>query len=59
MDASGNRPVRSSSLSAPRIADAAAHHPRLTFQWRADISRDGGKTWVADRWIMEANRIGR
>ena len=29
------------------------------FQWRADQSDDGGKTWLADHWIMTARRIAK
>jgi len=28
------------------------------FLWRADASRDGGKTWTRDWWTMEARRVG-
>jgi len=27
------------------------------FSWRADVSTDGGKTWVKDRWLMEVQRV--
>jgi hypothetical protein len=27
------------------------------FLWRADGTQDGGKTWVRDVWVLEANRI--
>jgi hypothetical protein len=30
-----------------------------TFQWRADQSADGGKTWTLDWWTMEAKRIAK
>jgi hypothetical protein len=26
------------------------------FSWRADVSTDGGKTWLRDGWILEARR---
>lgn len=29
------------------------------FLWRADISQDGGRTWMRDAWSMQASRIGR
>jgi hypothetical protein len=29
------------------------------FLWRADVSVDGGKTWLPDQWILEANRATR
>jgi hypothetical protein len=29
------------------------------FLWRADMSRDGGSTWVRDWWTMEVTRVGR
>lgn len=29
------------------------------FLWRADHSKDNGKTWVRDFWMMEVNRIGK
>jgi hypothetical protein len=28
------------------------------FRWRADISLDGGRTWIADWWSMDVRRIG-
>lgn len=30
-----------------------------SFAWRADASRDGGKTWVLDVWTMTARRVAR
>jgi hypothetical protein len=30
-----------------------------SFQWRADRSSDGGKTWQLDWWTMEATRVSR
>jgi hypothetical protein len=30
-----------------------------SFQWRADRSTDGGKTWALDWWTMEAVRISK
>jgi hypothetical protein len=29
------------------------------FLWRGDVSRDRGKTWTRDWWIMEGRRIGK
>ena len=29
------------------------------FLWRADLSSDGGKTWLRDHWTMEVTRIAR
>ena len=29
------------------------------FLWRADQSTDGGRTWLRDKWTMDARRIGR
>ncbi len=30
-----------------------------SFLWRADMSADGGKTWMFDYWTMRAKRIAR
>jgi hypothetical protein len=30
-----------------------------SFQWRADMTPDNGKTWILDWWTMEARRISR
>ena len=29
------------------------------FLWRADMSNDGGKSWLNDRWTMAARRISK
>jgi hypothetical protein len=29
------------------------------FSWRADLSRDGGQTWVRDWWAMQVQRVAR
>ena len=31
---------------------------RKASTWRADISRDGGKTWIENHRALEARRIG-
>ena len=30
-----------------------------SFSWRADLSRDGGVTWVRDWWAMQVQRVSR
>lgn len=30
-----------------------------SFLWRADMSTDRGRTWLLDRWTMQASRIAR
>jgi len=30
-----------------------------SFLWRADMSHDGGKTWINDWWTMKATRIAQ
>jgi hypothetical protein len=30
-----------------------------SFSWRADVSVDGGKTWMRDAWLIEAKRASR
>lgn len=38
---------------------ARMRYQRVTndhFLWRADVSSDGGKTWIRDQWILEADR---
>ena len=29
------------------------------FLWRADLSTDGGRTWLLDAWAMEATRFAK
>ena len=39
---------------------ARIRYQRVThdhFLWRADVSIDGGKTWIPDQWILEAHRV--
>ena len=30
-----------------------------SFSWRADLSRDGGQTWIRDWWSMQAVRVAK
>jgi hypothetical protein len=41
------------------VSQARIRYYRITpnsFSWRADVSVDGGKTWMRDAWLIEARR---